>query len=72
MGRTKGKNGSFMAIRMRIHQNFSSFSMTPSGFPTEKKSSGRSHKNRNLAREQGNKIFTVARAHAIKNQRFFH
>ena len=30
MGRTKGKNGSFMAIRMRIHQNFS-FSMTPGG-----------------------------------------
>ena len=29
MGRTEGKNGSFMAIRMRIHQNFSS-SMTPS------------------------------------------
>ena len=28
MGRTKGKNGSFIAIRMRIHQNFSS-SMTP-------------------------------------------
>ena len=28
MGRTEGENGSFMAIRMRIHQNFSS-SMTP-------------------------------------------
>ena len=28
MGRTEGKNGSFMAIRMRIHQNCSS-SMTP-------------------------------------------
>ena len=28
MGRTEGKNGSFMAIRMRIHQNLSS-SMTP-------------------------------------------
>ena len=26
---TEGKNGSFMAIRMRIHQKFSSF-MTPS------------------------------------------
>ena len=24
MGRTEGKNGSFMAIRMRIHQNCSS------------------------------------------------
>ena len=30
MGRTEGKNGSFMAIRMRIHQKFSS-STTPSG-----------------------------------------
>ena len=30
MGRTDGKNGSFMAIRMRIHQNFSS-SMIPAG-----------------------------------------
>ena len=29
MGRTEGKNGSFMAISMGIHQNFSS-SMTPS------------------------------------------
>ena len=29
MGRNEGKNGSFMAIRMRIHQNFSS-SITPS------------------------------------------
>ena len=29
MGRNEGKNGSFMAIRMRIHQKFSS-SMTPS------------------------------------------
>ena len=29
MGRTEGKNGSFIAIRMRIHQKFSSF-MTPS------------------------------------------
>ena len=25
MGHIKGKNGSFIAIRMRIHQNFSSF-----------------------------------------------
>ena len=30
MGRTEGKNGSFIAIRMRIHQNLSS-SMTPMG-----------------------------------------
>ena len=29
MGRSEGKNGSFIAIRMRIHQNCSS-SMTPS------------------------------------------
>ena len=29
MGRTEGKNGSFLAIRMKIHQNFSS-SMTVS------------------------------------------
>ena len=32
-----------------------------SGFPTEK-SSGRSHKNLNLAREQRKKMFTAARA----------
>ena len=31
IGRTEGKNGSFIAIRMRIHQNFSS-SMTSLGW----------------------------------------
>ena len=36
MGRTEGKNGSFMAIRMRIHQNFSSF-ITPSKKKKKKK-----------------------------------
>ena len=36
------------------------------GSPQEKKSSGRSHKNLNLAREQRNNMFTVARARAIK------
>ena len=30
MGRTEGKNGSFMAMRMRIHQKLCS-SLTPSG-----------------------------------------
>ena len=32
------------------------------GSPQKKKSSGRSHKNLNLAREQRNNMFTVARA----------
>ena len=41
------------------------------GSPQKKKSSGRSHKNRNLAREQRNKMFTVARAHAIKKSKIF-
>ena len=36
MRRTEGKNGSFTAIRMRIHQNFSS-SITPSWTWKEKK-----------------------------------
>ena len=44
---------------------------TMQGSPQKKKSSGRSHKNRNLAREQRNKMFTVARAHAIKKSKIF-
>ena len=39
MGRTEGKNGSFMAIRMRIHQKFFS-SMTPSWTWKKKKKLG--------------------------------
>ena len=39
MGLTEGKNGSFMAIRMRIHQNFSS-PMTPSWTRKKKKKLG--------------------------------
>ena len=41
------------------------------GSPQRKKSSGRSHKNRNLAREQRNKMFTVARACDKKIKDFF-
>ena len=36
------------------------------GSPQKKKSSGRSHKNLNLTREQRNNMFSVARARAIK------
>ena len=45
------------------------FKLHETGFPTEKKSSGRSHKNLNLAREQRNNMFTVARA--IKKSKIF-
>ena len=41
------------------------------GFPTEKKSSGRSLKNLNLAREQHNKMFTVVRVCDKKIKDFF-
>ena len=41
------------------------------GSPQKKKSSGRSHKNLNLAREQRNKMFTVARAHTMKKIKDF-
>ena len=41
------------------------------GSPQKKKSSGRSHKNLNLAREQRNNMFTVARACAIKKSKIF-
>ena len=41
------------------------------GSPQKKKSSGRSHKNLNLAREQRNNMFTVARARAKKSKDFF-
>ena len=41
------------------------------GSPQKKKSSGRSHKNLNLAREQRNKMFTVGRARAIKKSKIF-
>ena len=41
------------------------------GSPQKKKSSGRSHKNLNLAREQRNNMFTVARARALKKAKIF-
>ena len=41
------------------------------GSPQKKKSSGRSHKNLNLARKQCNNMFTVARASAIKKSKIF-
>ena len=41
------------------------------GSPQKKKSSGRSQKNLNLAREQRNNMFTVARACAIKKLKIF-
>ena len=41
------------------------------GSPQKKKSSGRSHKNLNLAREQRNNMFTVASARAKKSEDFF-
>ena len=41
------------------------------GSPQKKKSSGRSHKNLNLAREQRNNMFTVASARAKKSKDFF-
>ena len=37
------------------------------GSPQKKKSSGRSHKNLNLVREQRNNMFTVARAKKSKD-----
>ena len=55
-------------IRRAEHQKKSSYIQ---GSPQKKKSSGRSHKNRNLVREQRNKMFTVARAHAIKKSKIF-
>ena len=39
------------------------------GSPQKKKSSGRSHKNLNLEREQRNNMFTVARA--LKKAKIF-
>ena len=42
------------------------------GSPQKKKSSGRSYKNPNLAREQRNNMFTVARARALKKAKIFY
>ena len=57
-------------IKINFKKCTTSTSAHNQGSPQKKKSSGRSHKNLNLAREQRNNMFTVARARAKKSKDF--
>ena len=61
----------YMADINNISSNEAHFDISSQGSPQKKKSSGRSHKNLNLAREQRNNVNCCARARALKKAKIF-